>query len=240
MVVASFSGSAIVWIGGQHYRSCHDCEEEGIVRAKLPQMILTSRKYELVGWVCSCRVSTVNRATAGFPLTGSELTVRVDSAANTFEVFNASGTSLAGPSAFTPPQINTGFGFSIEIDDTSAAGVTDSFTFDLSFAEGDNSNAVAMAEMADAKLMNGGTTTLVGIFENTKLDIGSKTKAAEVRAGSADAIFQQAYNRVQSESGVNLDEEAAYLMRFQQAYQASARIMTTAQTIFDTLLSSVR
>lgn len=186
------------------------------------------------------KVSAVTRTTAGFPLTGSELTVRVDSAANTFEVFNASGTSLAGPSAFTPPTVNTGFGFSIEIDDTSTAGVTDSFTFDLSFAEGDNSNAVAMAEMSDAKLMNGGTTTLVGVFENTKLDIGSKTKAAEVRAGSADAIFQQAYNRVQSESGVNLDEEAANLMRFQQAYQASARIMTTAQTIFDSLLSSVR
>ncbi|WP_434928724.1 flagellar hook-associated protein FlgK [Shewanella sp. HL-SH2] len=186
------------------------------------------------------KVSAVSRTTAGFPLTGSELTVRVDSAANTFEVLNAAGISLGAPSAFTPPTVNTGYGFSIEIDDTSAAGVTDSFTFDLSFAEGDNSNAVAMAEMADAKLMNGGTTTLVGVFENTKLDIGSKTKAAEVRAGSADAIFQQAYNRVQSESGVNLDEEAANLMRFQQAYQASARIMTTAQTIFDTLLSSVR
>jgi flagellar hook-associated protein 1 FlgK len=186
------------------------------------------------------KVSAVSRTTAGFPLTGSELTVRVDSAANTFEVFDASGASLGAPSAFTPPTVNTGYGFSIEIDDTSTAGVTDSFTFDLSFAEGDNSNAVAMAEMSDAKLMNGGTTTLVGVFESTKLDIGSKTKAAEVRAGSADAIFQQAYNRVQSESGVNLDEEAANLMRFQQAYQASARIMTTAQTIFDSLLSSVR
>lgn len=45
---------------------------------------------------------------------------------------------------------------------------------------------------------------------------------------------------MQSESGVNLDEEAANLMQFQQAYQASARIMTTANTLFDTLFSSVR
>ncbi|MCW3173588.1 flagellar hook-associated protein FlgK [Shewanella subflava] len=186
------------------------------------------------------KVNSINRAAAGFPLTGGELTVRIDSAANTFEVFDASGASVGGPSAFTPPQINTGFGFSFEIDDKSTAGVTDSFTFDLSFAEGDNSNAVAMAELADAKLMNGGTTTLTGVFENTKLDIGNKTKAAEVRADSAEAIYQQAYNRVQSESGVNLDEEAANLMRFQQSYQASARIMTTAQQLFDTLISSVR
>ncbi|WP_372933018.1 flagellar basal body rod C-terminal domain-containing protein, partial [Shewanella putrefaciens] len=106
--------------------------------------------------------------------------------------------------------------------------------------EGDNSNAVAMAKLSESKVMNGGKSTLADVFENTKIDIGSKTKAAEVRVGSAEAIYQQAYARVESESGVNLDEEAANLMRFQQAYQASARIMTTAQQIFDTLLTSVR
>ena len=105
---------------------------------------------------------------------------------------------------------------------------------------GDNSNAVAMAKLSESKVINSGKSTLADVFENTKLDIGSKTKAAEVRTGSAEAVYQQAYARVESESGVNLDEEAANLMRFQQAYQASARIMTTAQQIFDTLLSSVR
>jgi flagellar hook-associated protein 1 FlgK len=188
------------------------------------------------------KVNAINRADANFPVTGSELSVRVNTntATKTFEVFNAAGTSVGGPTAFTPPQINTGFGFSFEIDDQSTAGVTDTFTFDLSFAEGDNSNAVEMAKLSDAKLMNNGTGTLNSVFENTKLDIGSQTKSAEVRVGSATAIYQQASNRVQSESGVNLDEEAANLLRFQQSYQASARIMTTAQTIFDTLLSSVR
>ena len=97
-----------------------------------------------------------------------------------------------------------------------------------------------MAKLSDTKLMNNGTGTLTSVFENTKLDIGSQTKSAEVRVGSATAIYQQASTRVQSESGVNLDEEAANLLRFQQSYQAAARIMTTAQTIFDTLLSSVR
>ena len=186
------------------------------------------------------KVNAINRADVNFPVTDSELSVRVNTAANTFEVFDAAGTSVGGPTAFTPPQINTGFGFSFEIDDKSTAGVTDTFTFDLSFAEGDNSNAVEMAKLSDAKLMNNGTGTLNSVFENTKLDIGSQTKSAEVRVGSATAIYQQASNRVQSESGVNLDEEAANLLRFQQSYQASARIMTTAQTIFDTLLSSVR
>lgn len=181
-----------------------------------------------------------NRNVANFPVTGSELTIKLDTTAvpPTYEAFDAAGTSLGAATTYTPPSISA-FGFTFEVDSKAAAG-NDRFTFDLSFAEGDNSNAVAMAKVSESKVMNNGKSTLADVFENTKLDIGSKTKAAEVRTGSAEAVYQQAYARVESESGVNLDEEAANLMRFQQAYQASARIMTTAQQIFDTLLSSVR
>ncbi|CAM3997335.1 flagellar hook-associated protein FlgK [Shewanella aquimarina] len=182
-------------------------------------------------------VSIDNRSAAGFPLTGSELTFEIDTAANTFEVFDAAGNSLGAPAAFTPPSISA-YGFTFELD--SSAPATDRFTFDLSFAEGDNTNAVAMAKLAETKLMNSGGSTLADVYENTKLQVGGKAKAAEVAFGSAEAVYSQAYTRVQSESGVNLDEEAANLMRFQQSYQASARIMTTATEIFDTLFSSVR
>lgn len=181
-----------------------------------------------------------DRSAVNFPVTGSELTIQLDTTAvpPTYEAFDAAGASLGAAAPYTPPSISA-FGFTFEVDSTAAAS-NDRFTFDLSFAEGDNSNAVAMAKLSETKVMNGGKSTLVDVFENTKLDVGSHTKAAEVRLGSAEAIYQQAYARVESESGVNLDEEAANLMRFQQAYQASARIMTTAQQIFDTLLSSVR
>ncbi|MDR6962993.1 flagellar hook-associated protein FlgK [Shewanella putrefaciens] len=181
-----------------------------------------------------------NRSAANFPITGSELTIQLDTTAipPTYEAFDASGTSLGAAAPYTPPSISA-FGFTFEVDSTAAAS-NDRFTFNLAFAEGDNSNAVAMAKLSESKVMNGGKSTLADVFENTKIDIGSKTKAGEVRVGSAEAIYQQAYARVESESGVNLDEEAANLMRFQQAYQASARIMTTAQQIFDTLLTSVR
>lgn len=181
-----------------------------------------------------------NRSAANFPITGSELTIQLDTTAipPTYEAFDASGTSLGAAAPYTPPSISA-FGFTFEVDSTAAAS-NDRFTFNLAFAEGDNSNAVAMAKLSESKVMNNGKSTLADVFENTKIDIGSKTKAAEVRVGSAEAIYQQAYARVESESGVNLDEEAANLMRFQQAYQASARIMTTAQQIFDTLLTSVR
>ncbi|WP_299807209.1 flagellar hook-associated protein FlgK [uncultured Shewanella sp.] len=184
-------------------------------------------------------VSIDDRTDINFPVTGSELTFEVDPSAvpPTFEVFDVNGTSLGAAAAYTPPNISA-HGFTFEIDSTAAT--TEKFTFDLSFAEGDNSNMVNMAKLNEAKLMNGGKTTLTDVFENTTVGVGSKTKSAEMSMGSAEAIFNQAYTRVQSVSGVNLDEEAANLMRFQQSYQASARIMTTANEIFNTLFSSLR
>ena len=187
----------------------------------------------------SISLNSMDSSVAGFPgsATGSSITFTVNTAANTYQAFDSSGTSL-GTGVITNNNINA-FGMDFDIS-TSGTATADSFTFDLAFAEGNNSNAVEMASLSDVKLMNNGTGTLTSVFENTKLDIGSQTKAAEVRVDSATAIYQQAYDRVQSESGVNLDEEAANLLRFQQSYQAAARIMSTAQTIFDTLLSSVR
>ncbi|WP_418358462.1 flagellar hook-associated protein FlgK [Shewanella basaltis] len=185
-------------------------------------------------------LNSMDSSATGFPgtATGSSITFAIDTAANTYQAFDSAGTSL-GTGVITNNNINA-FGMDFDITINGTAVNPETFTFDLAFAEGNNSNAVEMAKLSDVKLMNNGTGTLTSVFENTKLDIGSQTKAAEVRVDSATAIYQQAYDRVQSESGVNLDEEAANLLRFQQSYQAAARIMSTAQTIFDTLLSSVR
>jgi flagellar hook-associated protein 1 FlgK len=187
----------------------------------------------------SVSLNSMDSTVAGFQV-GSTITFELNTAAvpNTYEAFDSSGSSL-GTGTISNNNINV-FGMDFDITTSGTGGTAESFTFDLAFAEGNNNNAVEIAKLSDVKLMNNGTGTLTSVFENTKLDIGSQTKSAEVRVGSATAIYQQASTRVQSESGVNLDEEAANLLRFQQSYQAAARIMTTAQTIFDTLLSSVR
>ena len=182
-------------------------------------------------------IVSIDRNNANLPLTGSELTYQIDPVANTFTVFDASGTLVSAAAPYTPPTI-TSNGFSFDVDTTATS--TESFTFDFAFAQGDNSNVVSMAKLSEAKLMNSGGSTLSDVYEETKLVVGSKAKSAAVAVGSAEAVYSQAYNRVQSESGVNLDEEAGNLIRFQQAYQASARIMTTASEIFDTLFNSVR
>lgn len=174
---------------------------------------------------------------ANFPVTGAELTFSIDPIANTFEVFDVDGISLGAATAYTPPSISA-YGFSFDIE--SSATAPELFTFDLSQSAGDNTNVLQMAALSELSLMNGGKDTLTDVYENTKLTIGSETKTAEVGVTAADAIYAQAYDRVQSTSGVNLDEEAANLMRYQQAYSASAKIMTVATEIFDTLYNSLR
>ncbi|QYJ85059.1 flagellar hook-associated protein FlgK [Shewanella mesophila] len=182
-------------------------------------------------------LNAMDASAPGFPGVGAQITFEIDTTTNSYEAFDAAGTSL-GTGTYTAPTIDA-FGMNFDVQ-SSAGALADRFTFDLSAAEGNNSNAVAMAKLNEAKLMAGGSSTLSDVYENTKLEVGGKAKAAEVALGTAEAVHSQAYARVQSESGVNLDEEAANLMRFQQAYQASARIMTTANEIFDTLFSSVR
>jgi flagellar hook-associated protein 1 FlgK len=59
----------------------------------------------------------------------------------------------------------------------------------------------------------------------------------QVNASAAESLLKQATDVQQSVSGVNLDEEAANLIKYQQAYQAAGKVMATASTLFDTLLS---
>ena len=77
-------------------------------------------------------------------------------------------------------------------------------------------------------------------YANIVSDIGGKTAIADISLQSSQALKSQSQDWFDSISGVNLDEEAANLVRFQQTYAASARILTTAQQLFDTILNSTR
>ncbi|TKB47253.1 flagellar hook-associated protein FlgK [Ferrimonas sediminicola] len=155
---------------------------------------------------------------------------------NTYTMTDADGNPLA-TGVYTGDTISA-LGFSVKVEDNTTA--TSSFKLTLDFAVGDNSNAVAMGKIPTQKLQDGGKSTLADTFQGIITEVGSQAAAQEVAMTSAQAVFAQAQNRVESESGVNLDEEAANLIRFQQAYQASARIMTVAKETFDTLFSSLR
>ncbi len=71
-------------------------------------------------------------------------------------------------------------------------------------------------------------------------DVGVVTGQAITSGAAFDALAQQSEAWYESLSGVNLDEEAANLLRFQQSYSASAQVLAAAQEIFDTLLNAAR
>ncbi|TCS39171.1 flagellar hook-associated protein 1 FlgK [Paucimonas lemoignei] len=103
--------------------------------------------------------------------------------------------------------------------------------------KGDNRNAVQLGALQTSKVMNGGTATLQGAFGQMVNLVGNKTHEIDVNMAAETASLAQAVAAQQAESGVNLDEEAANLLRYQQAYQAAGKVMQIASKLFDTLLS---
>lgn len=117
----------------------------------------------------------------------------------------------------------------------------DSFTISANYdGVGDNGNALKLAAIDGLPILAGGTTTFQNAYGQMVSDVGARTHQASVDLGAQEALVNQAEMALESLSGVNLDEEAANMLRFQQAYQATAQLITVAQSLFDTLLNAVR
>lgn len=102
---------------------------------------------------------------------------------------------------------------------------------------GDNRNTVLLGALQTQKVLGNSTVTLQGAFGQMVSLVGNKTHELDVNIAAENSALEQAIAAQQSESGVNLDEEAANLLRYQQAYQAAGKVMQTASKLFDTLLS---
>ncbi len=155
----------------------------------------------------------------------------------------SSGSFAPGSTAVIdlPPAPSTA-AFQIEISgDPIGQGALAPEVFEISdaFGIGNGNNAVLMALTQEKGVLNKGQETFGQSLGISTARVGSSAKSAELVANTAQALYTQAYNRNQETSGVNLDEEAANMLKFQQAYQASSRIISVANTIFDTLLAAV-
>ncbi|HVC50369.1 MAG TPA: flagellar hook-associated protein FlgK [Burkholderiales bacterium] len=102
-------------------------------------------------------------------------------------------------------------------------------------ATGDNTNALAMAGMETQNLVQG-TTSFEGAFGQLISLVGTNTSSANVNGQSQQALYQQIQNSQQSVSGVNLDEEAANLLKYQQNYQAAGKLLSISSQLFQSLL----
>lgn len=135
----------------------------------------------------------------------------------------------------------TGFSFTFKLAGTTEVG--DTFTFASTTAGiADNRNAVRLGALQTEKVMIGSgggapTATFQSVYSQLVSAVGNKTREVQVGERAQETLLTQASEARDALSGVNLDEEAANLIRYQQAYQAAGRVMSVAQRLFDELLS---
>lgn len=103
-------------------------------------------------------------------------------------------------------------------------------------ATGDNSNSLALQNLQNSKLV-GGIATLTQAYASLVGDVGNQANVVQVNQKAQQGLTNQLSALQQSDSGVNLDEEAANLIRYQQYYQASAKIISTGMAVLDTVLN---
>ncbi|RFC39660.1 MAG: flagellar hook-associated protein 1 FlgK [Candidatus Nitrotoga sp. CP45] len=145
------------------------------------------------------------------------------------------GSPVAGV-AYTTGAAITYNGWTMQITGAPAAG--DTFTVASNTnATADNRNGLLLANLQTKNTIAGGTASYQGAYAQLVSQVGNKTHELELTSRAQTSMVNQIIQTQQSISGVNLDEEAANLMRYQRAYQAAGRVIQTANTLFDTLLS---
>ncbi|MFZ5575345.1 MAG: flagellar hook-associated protein FlgK [Pseudomonadota bacterium] len=142
------------------------------------------------------------------------------------------GAAAAGDTFLIRPTAMGASGFAVTLSDP--AGIA---AADAPGGVGNNANALALAALQTANTLANGTTTYQGAYGQLVSAVGNKTRELEVTSKAAGNLLQQATTAHQTESGVNLDEEATNLLRYQQAYQAAAKMMQIAKEMFDLLAS---
>lgn len=146
------------------------------------------------------------------------------------------GVTTATYTSGSPISVN---GWEVNISGTPATG--DTFTVqDNAGGTGDNRNALLLANLLDTKSLVGGTTSINSIVGQWVADIGVKTNQSQTNLATQSNLYNDNISAQQSVSGVNLDEEAANLVRYQQAYSAAAQVIATANALFDSLMGAVR
>lgn len=164
---------------------------------------------------------------------------------NGAEVTAAAGTYIPGQSKELPLAVTVA-GITVEFSATVSGSPANNDSFTISFnrdGQSDNRNALKLQDLqskatvdVDAAGKGSSFTTAYGSLIS---EVGAKTAQAQADNGATEAILTQATATRESLSGVNLDEEATNLIKFQQYYTASSQIIKAAQETFNTLLSAL-
>ena len=161
-------------------------------------------------------------------------------------VRSGSGTWTAGQpirsDSWTPTTPAQAYDWSLELSGVPASGDTLTIGATTSAAS-NNGNARAMYALRDSALVgrtgaSSGGASATDAYANLLADVGVRVQTATSAAAQSSTVADAAQAALSSKVGVNLDEEAARLLQFQQSYQAAAKILQVAQSLFDTLLQT--
>lgn len=184
------------------------------------------------------------------PQLSANITFTSDTGAYTWELRDRTTNALAASGTATwtagnPIALN---GFELSLDGVPRSG--DSFSVvKTAFPAANNGNALAMVALRDQALVGrtiqsngllGGGQVVTDAYASVIADVGVRVAGADTAAMISASVTSQAELAKSAASGVNLDEEAARLLQYQQSYQAAAKVLQVAQALFDTLLDAAR
>ena len=130
-------------------------------------------------------------------------------------------------------------GSSVSISGIPALG--DQFTIEANYgASGDNANALLMVDVQSVGVLDGGSISINQSYTQLVSGVGATTHQIQSNLSAQAVVLTNAEDAVLAKSAVNLDEEAANLIKFQQAYQAVAQVVAVASTLFESLLNATR
>jgi len=130
-------------------------------------------------------------------------------------------------------------GFNVQLSGKAKAG--DTFVIEYNHdAVGNNINALELGALQRKPTLDNGTSNYNEVYSQLVSRVGSKTHELDVNREAQNILYEQAKLQREAVSGVNLDEEAADLVRYQQAYEANAQVIGAASEMFDTLIGVLR
>ncbi|MFT5045030.1 MAG: flagellar hook-associated protein 1 FlgK [Porticoccaceae bacterium] len=163
----------------------------------------------------------------------------VFSSDSTIDIIDANtGTTLSANVPYVSGETISVNGWEVSISGSAKSGDIHNIQTNTS-GLGDNSNGLALADLQSSNMVEGNMSFNDAYGAMVSL-VGSQTNTAATRASALESLKDNAIQRQQSTQGVSLDEEAINLTRYQQAYQASAQIISTADTMFQSILGVLR
>jgi flagellar hook-associated protein 1 FlgK len=140
-----------------------------------------------------------------------------------------------------PAAMNNYLGYQVALSSgQSGAGLPkagDSFVIDYnSEGSNDNTNALAMLALSDKKILSNGNFGITTAYAQILQEVGILTSQARTSAQASESLMRQSEAALSSIAGVNIDEEAGNLIKYEQSYNASAQLISIARDLFDAIL----